>query len=91
MLSQSNGMMREMLASKEQCMITGWKKHQHVKDEGAHEKTKPLAVMEDCINKINVDKSDQKVAYKSFQRKSVKCWKKFFHLCDLVFVNGYIL
>jgi hypothetical protein len=30
-----------------ECMITGRLMHQHLKDKGAHEKTKPLAVMED--------------------------------------------
>jgi maltodextrin utilization protein YvdJ len=42
--------------------------------------------------KIGVDKSDQILLYYSFQRKSVKWWKKLFsHLFDLALVNAHIL
>jgi hypothetical protein len=42
--------------------------------------------------KIGADKPDQLLAYYSFQRKSVKWWKKlFFHLFGLALVNAYIL
>jgi hypothetical protein len=40
--------------------------------KGAHEKNKPLAVMDYSKCKIGGDKSDQLLAYYSFQRKSVK-------------------
>jgi hypothetical protein len=43
-------------------------------------------------HKIGVDKSDQLLSYYSFQRKSVKWWKKlFFHLFDLALVTAHIL
>jgi hypothetical protein len=54
---------------------------------GAHQTTKPSAVMD-----YNKHKSDQMLPCYSFQRKSVKCWKKlFFHLFDLALVNAHIL
>jgi maltodextrin utilization protein YvdJ len=66
-------------------MMTGWLIHQH-------EKTKPLAVMNYNKYKIGVEKLDQLLAYYSFQRKSVKWWKKlFFHLFNLPLVNAHIL
>jgi hypothetical protein len=59
---------------------------------GAHQKTKPSAVLDYNKCKIGVDKSDQMLSYYSFQRKSVKWWKKlFFHLFDLALVNAHIL
>jgi hypothetical protein len=51
-----------------------------------------LAVVDYNKYKIGVDKSDQLLAYYSFQRKSVKWWKKlFFHLYDLDLLNAHIL
>jgi hypothetical protein len=39
-----------------------------------------------------VYKPDEMLAYCSFQRNSVKWWKKlFFHLCDLAILNTHIL
>jgi hypothetical protein len=59
---------------------------------GAHQKTKPSAVLDYNKYKICVDKSDQMLSYYSFQRKSVKWWKKlFFHLFNLALVNAHIL
>jgi hypothetical protein len=45
---------------------------------GAHQKTKPSAVLDCNKYKIGVDKSDQMLSYYSFQRKSFKWWKKLF-------------
>lgn len=56
--------------------------------KGALKKTKPLALM--CYNKceVSVGKSDQLLAYSSFQRMSVKWWRKIVvHLFDLELVN----
>ena len=62
------------------------------RSRGAHQKTKPEAVVQYNKYKIGVDKSDQLLSYYSFQRKSVKWWKKlFFHLFDLAIVNSHIL
>jgi maltodextrin utilization protein YvdJ len=59
---------------------------------GAHQKTRPSAVLDYNKYKIGVDKSDQMLLYYSFQRKSVKWWKKlFFHLFSLALVNAHIL
>lgn len=59
---------------------------------GDHQKTKPSAVADYNKYKIGVDKSDQMLSYYSFQRKSVKWWKKlFFHLFDLTLVNAHII
>jgi len=42
--------------------------------------------------KIGVDRSDQMLSYYSFERKTIKWWKKlFFHLFDLAIVNAHIL
>jgi hypothetical protein len=42
--------------------------------------------------KIGIDKSHKMLAYYSFQRISVKWWKKvFFHTFDLLMVNVHIL
>jgi hypothetical protein len=54
-----------------------------------HHKTKPAAVLN---YKYGVERSDQMLSYYSFDRKSIKLWKKlFFHLLDLVVVNAHIL
>jgi hypothetical protein len=54
----------------------------------AHKKTKPLTVMEYNKYKISVDKLVQLLVYYTFQKKSVKWWKKlFFRLFDLALVN----
>jgi hypothetical protein len=59
---------------------------------GAHQNTKPSAVWDYNKYKIGVDKPDQMLPYYSFQRKSVKWWKKlFFHLFDITLVNAHIL
>ena len=42
--------------------------------------------------KTGVDRSDQMLSYYSFERKTIKWWKKlFFHLFDLAVVNAHIL
>jgi len=42
--------------------------------------------------KTGVDRSDQMLSYYSFERKTIKWWKKlFFHLFDLGVVNAHIL
>jgi hypothetical protein len=42
--------------------------------------------------KTGVDRSDQMLSYYSFERKTIKWWKKlFFHLFDLAIVNAHIL
>ena len=42
--------------------------------------------------KTGVDRSDQMLAYYSFERKTIKLWEKlFFHLFDLIVVNAHIL
>ena len=49
----------------------------------AHRKIKPAAVL-DYKYKTGVDRSDQMLSYYSFERKTIKWWKKlFFHLFDL--------
>jgi hypothetical protein len=59
---------------------------------GSHQKKKPSAVVDYNKYEIGVDKSDQMLSYYSFERKSVKWWKKlFFHLFDLACVNAHIL
>jgi len=41
--------------------------------------------------KTDVDRSDQMLSYYSFERKTIKWWKKlFFHLFDLAIVNAHI-
>jgi hypothetical protein len=60
--------------------------------KGAHEKTKLLAVVDYNKYRIGADKLDQLLTYYSFQKKSVKWWKKlFFHLFDRALVNVQIL
>jgi hypothetical protein len=42
--------------------------------------------------KTGVDRSDQMLSYYSFERKTIKWWKKlFFHLFDLAIVHTHIL
>ena len=58
---------------------------------GAHHKIKPAAVL-DYMYKTGVDRSDQTLSSYSFEKKTIKWWKKFFfHLFDLVVVNAHIL
>ncbi|KAJ4427097.1 hypothetical protein ANN_24712 [Periplaneta americana] len=60
--------------------------------KGEHQKIKPIAVVDYNKFKIGVDKSDRMLSYYSFQRKSLKWWKRlFFHLFDLALVNAHIL
>ena len=59
---------------------------------GAHQKMKPSAVLDYNKYKTGVDRSDQMLSYYSFERKTIKWWKKlFFCLFDLVEVNSHIL
>ena len=59
---------------------------------GAHHKMKPSAVLDYNRYKTGVDRSDQMLYYYSFERKTIKWWKKlFFHLFDLAVVNAHIL
>jgi len=59
---------------------------------GAHQKMKPSAVLDYNKYKTGVDRSDQMLSYYSFERKTIKWWKKlFFRLFDLVVVNAHIL
>jgi hypothetical protein len=59
---------------------------------GAHKKMKPSAVLDYNKYKTSVDRSDQMLSYYSFERKTIKWWKKlFFRLFDLVVVNARIL
>jgi len=59
---------------------------------GAHHKIKPAAVLAYNKYKTGVDRSDQMLSYYSFERKTMKWWKKlFFHLFDLAVVNAHIL
>jgi hypothetical protein len=58
---------------------------------GAHHKIKPVAVLVYNKYKTGVDRSDQMLAYYSFEMM-IKWWKKLsFHLFDLVVVNAHIL
>jgi hypothetical protein len=42
--------------------------------------------------KYGVERSDQMLSHDSFERKTIKLWKKlFFHLFNLVVVNAHIL
>ena len=64
----------------------------HHRQRGAHHKIKPAAALDHNKYKTGVDRSDQMLSYYSFERKTVKWWKKlFFHLFDLVVVNSHIL
>ena len=60
---------------------------------GAHRKIKPAAVLAyKKYNKTGVDRSDQMLSYYSFERKTIKWWKKlFFRPFDLAVVNAHIL
>ena len=60
--------------------------------EGAHHKIKLAAVLH-YKYKTGVDRSDQMLSLYSFERKTIKWWKKlFFHLLmNLVVVNAHIL
>jgi hypothetical protein len=59
---------------------------------GTHRKIKPAAVLPYNKYKTGVDRSDQMLSYYSFERKTIKWWKKlFFYLFDLVVVNAHIL
>jgi hypothetical protein len=59
---------------------------------GAHLKIEPAAVLDYNKYKTGVDRSDQMLSYYSFQRKTIKWWKKlFFHLFNLAVVNAHIL
>jgi hypothetical protein len=58
---------------------------------GAHHKKK-LASLLDYKYKTGVDRSVQMLSFYSFERMTIKWWKKlFFHLFDLVAVNAHIL
>jgi hypothetical protein len=58
---------------------------------GTH-KIKPTAVLDYSEYKTGVDRLDQMLLYYSFERKTIKWWKKlFFHLFDLAIVNAHIL
>jgi len=53
---------------------------------------KPSAMLDYNKYKTGVDRSDQMLSYYSFERKTIKWWKKlFFRLVDLVVVNSHIL
>jgi maltodextrin utilization protein YvdJ len=53
---------------------------------------KPAAVLDYNKYKTGVDRSDQMLSYYSFERKTIKWWKKlFFRLFDLVVVNAHVL
>jgi hypothetical protein len=45
---------------------------------GAHRKIKPAAVLAYNKYKTGVDRSDQMLSYYSFERKTIKWWKKLF-------------
>jgi len=50
----------------------------------AHHKIKPTAVLDCSKCKTGVDRSDQMLSYYSFERKTIKWWKKlFFHVFDV--------
>jgi len=58
---------------------------------GAHHKVK-LAALLDYKYKTGVDRSVQMLFFYSFERMTIKWWKKFyFHLYDLVVVSAHIL
>ena len=59
---------------------------------GAHGKIKPAAVLAYNKYKTGANRSDQMLSYYSFERKTIKWWKKlFFHLFDVAVVNAHIL
>jgi hypothetical protein len=45
---------------------------------GAHQKMKPSAVLDYNKYKTGVDRSNQMLSYYSFERKTIKWWKKTF-------------
>jgi hypothetical protein len=59
---------------------------------GAHHKIKPTAVLDYNKYKTGVDRSDQMLPYYSFEKTTIKWWKKlYFHLFDLAIDNAHIL
>ena len=59
---------------------------------GEHQKVKPQFVVDYNNFKCGVDKHDQLLSYYSFQRLSIKWWKKlFFHLIDISVVCTNVL
>jgi hypothetical protein len=53
---------------------------------------KPAAMLDYNKYKTGVDRSAQILPYYSFERKTIKWWKKlFFHLFNLVVVSAHIL
>jgi hypothetical protein len=53
---------------------------------------KPDCVLAYNANMGGVDRSDQMVSYSSFDRRTLKWWKKvFFHVLGLAVLNAYIL
>jgi len=57
-----------------------------------HHQGRHIIVMDYNKYKTGVDRSDQMLSYYSFERKTIKWWKKlFFHLFDLGVVNAHIL
>jgi len=48
---------------------------------GAHHKIQPAAVLDYNKYKTGVDRSDQ-MSYYSFERKTIKWWKKFSFVCS---------
>jgi hypothetical protein len=52
----------------------------------------PTTMLDYNKYKTGVDRSDQMLSYYSFERKTIKWWKRvFFHLFDLAIVNAHIL
>jgi hypothetical protein len=59
---------------------------------GAHCKIKLAAVLDYNMYKTGVDRSDQMLSYYSFERKTIKWWKKlFFNLFDPAVVSAHVL
>ncbi|UYV79753.1 hypothetical protein LAZ67_18000564, partial [Cordylochernes scorpioides] len=53
---------------------------------------KPAAVLDYNKHKAGVDRSDQLLPYYSFQRRTMKWWKRlFFHIFGLTIVNSHII
>jgi hypothetical protein len=59
---------------------------------GAHHKIKPATLLDYIKRKSVVDRSGQMLSYYSFERKTIKWWKKhFFRLFNLEVVKAHIL
>lgn len=61
------------------------------KGVGVIKRQKPDCVIDYNHHKMSVDLNDQYVFYYSLNRKTMKCWKKKFHLVARAIVNSLVI